>query len=150
VGWLYKPPGSGGGPRREAWDRYIEPLVYPPGHPRAGEYRDGVTLDQVVDARMQYLKTLFPENELNRPQHHIVKQISYAAVQELTKGLNPEDPASGDAVAAALREAPSDPEAPQQNLWIPGSTADPHVTTTAEAIKSTLVAVEAPAFLVAR
>jgi hypothetical protein len=146
VGWLYQAPGEKNRSQREAWERYVEPLVYPPGHPRAGEYRDGLTLNDVVRARMEYLRTVLPQDELDRPQHHIVKQISYATVQELMKSYRADDPASGDAVAAALREAPSEPEAPQQNLWVPGTSSDPHATTTAKTLEQIIVSVEAPAF----
>jgi hypothetical protein len=95
---------------------------------------------------MEYLRTVLPQDELDRPQHHIVKQISYATVQELMKSYRADDPASGDAVAAALREAPSEPEAPQQNLWVPGTSSDPHATTTAKTLEQIIVSVEAPAF----
>jgi hypothetical protein len=149
-GWsfLYRAPsGNAHKSQRDAWERLVAPLVYPPDHPRAGQYREGVTLQEAVDARLEYAKSIFPEDELHRPYHHIVKQISYPTVNKLAEGWKAQDLASGDEYARRLRETPSEPGAREQNLWIPGSPSDPQTTTTAEIMEKALINLEAPAFI---
>jgi hypothetical protein len=125
----------------------VAPLVYPEGHPRAGQYREGVSLQEAVDARLEFARSLFPDGELDRPYHHIVKQISYATVNKLAEGWKAQDPVSGDEYARRLREVPAEPEAREQNLWIPGTATDPQTTTTAEIMEKALISLEAPAFI---
>lgn len=62
-----------------AWNRHIAPLLYPPGHPAEGTYRDSVTLDQAVEAQLRFYEevTFGGEEYLNKPQLHIQKHFNY-------------------------------------------------------------------------
>jgi hypothetical protein len=51
--------------QRELWDRHMGGLYYPENHPRAGQLRDGVTPQQLADARKAYIDAVMPADYLN-------------------------------------------------------------------------------------
>jgi len=130
----------------KAWEQYMSPLLYPPGHPQEGEYRDNVCLEQAVEAQLEYFAATNPAGSLDRPGLHVRRHVRYEVARDAQRGWNPEDLASTRALYDKLMAAPEDPRAPLADIWLPAAPGDREATTRREFLEGRLRRREAPIF----
>jgi hypothetical protein len=130
--WLFTPPGADALDwQKEGWDKYMAPLLYPEGHPRAGQYRDSVSVEDVQEAAMPLAEGLFPPNYLDEPMLHVSKRINFDELNQAASRLwNRNDPAAtAGPFYDWLMAAPEDPNAYPADLWLVAPPGHPDTTT---------------------
>jgi hypothetical protein len=131
---------------KQAWERHVAPLLYPPGHPREGTYRDSVGLEDAVEAQMRYQEETLPPGYLDKPWLHIKKRVPYQDVNVRQETWDYEDIASNRAFYDWLLEQPEDPKAYRGDFWIPADPNDPDATTRRESLEQRIRDLEGPGF----
>jgi hypothetical protein len=132
---------------QKSWEEYLGPLLYPPGHPKEGEYREGVTLDEAVEAQLLYYDATDPRRgSLDEPKLHIMKRIPFEAVNERQKTWDQTDLASTRAFYDWLKAQPEDERVPMGDFWLPADPSDPEATTRKQFLRERIIELEAPMF----
>jgi hypothetical protein len=130
--WLFTAPDALAPEwQRKAWNERMAPLLYPPGHPRAGEYRDEVLPEDVLVATLPVAEESFLKESLDQPMLHAgqkrlpLKEVA-AAAERLWPGR---DPGSSRAFYEWLVSQPDDPDQLPSDFWLPTRPDDPDATT---------------------
>ncbi len=81
------------GPRRpeaqKVWDRRLAPLLHPAGHPRAGRFREGVALEQAVEAIEAYQQEIHADDPpAHVPLLQVERHLTLSDARDLTPGLD--------------------------------------------------------------
>ena len=135
--FLFTPPASDAPSwQREAWDKYMAPLIYPEGHPRAGQWRDSVSAEDVERSAMPLAEKFYPPDYLDQPMLHIPeKRINFDELNMAASRLwRHEDPSTAPAFYEWLKNAPEDPSAPPGEYWLPAPAGHPEATTQRKAL----------------
>jgi hypothetical protein len=130
--WLFTPPAAGAPEwQREAWDKYMAPLLYPPGHPKEGGCRDSVSASDIQAAAMPIAEQVYPKEYLDQPMLYVPeKRINYNELNQAAARLyNREDPASAKRFYDWLVAAPEDPDAYPSDFWLPAEAGQPDAIT---------------------
>ena len=131
-----------------AWNRHIAPLLYPPGHPAEGTYLDSVTLDQVVEAQLQFYEDVIPGGAeyLDKPRLHIEKHFNYKDLNERRKSWDSTDLRSTREFYDWMVAQPDDPKGRWGDIWLDADPADRDATTRRQLMAARIRAREAPNF----
>lgn len=131
---------------QDAWAKYVEPLLYPPGHPEAGTYREGVCLEQAVQAQVDYFGAVNPPGYMEQPRLHIQRRLRYEVVRDLAAGWDQDDLMSNRNLYEKLMAAPEDPTAMLTDLWLAADPNDRDATNRREFLEKRLRKRETPIF----
>ena len=119
------PPEEMGAHLRDRWRKLVGELLYPEGHPRAGQPLDSVTPEQLADAAVEYYEQLAPGGLLDRPVHIVRLQMPFREFNMLRGRVG-----DGAQLARIVRNTPPDPDAPVYDpYFIPGRLGDPDTST---------------------
>ncbi len=117
-----------GTPQRRLWEAHVAPLLYPAGHPRAGEPLDHVGPGDLAAAADAMIRAMLPPEMLETPRRVLRLQQSFLTVQRIQA-----EHGIGRAFADAVEALPPDPQAPVYDPYFVLTDADdPRATTLAE------------------
>jgi hypothetical protein len=126
--WLFTPPTADAPEwQRVAWDKYMAPLLYAEGHPRAGQWRDGVSPEMVWDSAQHVLPEVFTPDYLDRRIYVIEdKRIHWNDLQGLitSLGYDGSRPETARAIWERLEQMPDDPSAEPIDIQFPAPADD--------------------------
>jgi hypothetical protein len=128
---------------QKAWERHVAPLLYPEGHPQAGEYLDSVTCDAAVEAQLGYYEDISPPGYLDKPRFHLQKRINYSDLSKRQETWDPSDSASTREFYEWLVAQKEDPTALRGDLWLDADPSDQDATTRREFLREKIRAREA-------
>jgi hypothetical protein len=131
---------------QDAWAKYVEPLLYPAGHPQEGMYRDGICLDEAVAAQLDYYEAVNPPGYMDEPRLHVQRRLRYEVVRDLQANWDQTDLASTRALYDGLMAAPEDPNALLSDIWLPATPTDQAATSRREYMEKRLRHREGPIF----
>jgi hypothetical protein len=129
--WVFTPPAADAPEwQRELWDKQMAPLLYPSGHPRAGQYRDSVSAEDVEKAAVPMLEAFYSPDYLDQPMLHVpAKRIDFNELNQAASRLwKREDASTARPFYEWLKAAPESPGAYQSDFWIPAQPGDPEAT----------------------
>jgi hypothetical protein len=130
--WVFTPPALEAPDwQREAWDKNMAPLVYPDGHPKAGQWRDSVSPEDVQKAAEPIVAGMFGEDYLDQPIYYVPqKRINFNELNMASSRLwNRDDPSTARAFYEWLKAAPEDPSAYPSDFQLPAEAGDPDAIT---------------------
>jgi hypothetical protein len=144
--WLseaVQPPGPQTPPNRRAlWDKRVAPLLYPSGHPRAGEPLDSTTPQQLAEAKAEYVLGGLDNPAFDVPYHNVEYQLTFRDINERARSWNRTDPESNREFREWLLAQPRDPEGIAGSVRILAEPGDAGATTLREDLAAEIAAIE--------